>query len=125
MQDGPAAQLADGTDALGLMALVLPPDAADTSGVWLTAPRLVELCFQTAGIHEIVADHRLALPRAVRRVRFTSAPEAAQGRLWSQVQRTADGSFWARVVDDAGQQLVELEGYQTVVLEEGSSLPAS
>ena len=56
---GPAYQVlssvylrADGS-IVGTMANELPADRSNVDGVWLFAPRLIELCFQTAGVYEL------------------------------------------------------------------------
>ena len=80
----------------------------------LFAPRLVELCFQTAGIWELGTADRMALPTHVDRVsRF--APAGAATRLWAVVT-PHDGGADADVVDEAGRVHMRLEGYRTIEL---------
>ncbi len=113
----------DDVEALGLMADGLPADTDPPEAALLMEPRLIELCFQTAGLQELVADHRLALPRAIRSVRVVRrAVEASGRRLWAQAVRGPAGGFTARVLDDEGYVYVEMEGYETVTLEEGRTL---
>jgi NAD(P)-dependent dehydrogenase (short-subunit alcohol dehydrogenase family) len=114
----------DGNVAIGLLARGLPPHTAPPTAAELVQPRLVELCFQTAGLWEITRERRLALPSALRAVRLLRASgPASRRRLWAVAERQPDGSFTTRVVDDSGEVLLELVGYTTVTLEEGRSLP--
>jgi hypothetical protein len=113
-----------GDTALGLMATGLPADTSPPTAALLVEPRLVELCFQTAGLWEIVREKRLALPQSLATLRVPRRADEATGRLWAEVRRQADGAFTARVVDEAGRVFVELEGYRTVTLDEGRSLAA-
>jgi NAD(P)-dependent dehydrogenase (short-subunit alcohol dehydrogenase family) len=114
----------DGDTAWGLFARDLPPGADPPGAASLAAPRLVELCFQTAGLWEVSAKERLALPAGLRAVRVWRAEEdAGEGDLWA-VATAVDGgaSFDVRVVDDKGNVFVELLGYRTVALEGRVSL---
>jgi NAD(P)-dependent dehydrogenase (short-subunit alcohol dehydrogenase family) len=114
----------NGDTAWGLMAAPLPPNAVPVNAAGLMAPRLIELCFQTAGIQEAAAKERLALPRALDSVRvFGCEEDAASSRLWAVVRAHDEGaSFDADVVDERGRVLVELRGYRTVPLEGKVSL---
>jgi hypothetical protein len=106
----------NGRAILGRLAAPLPRDHV-AGGDTIAAPRLVELCFQTAGIWEIGATGKLALPRHVDRVTILgSPPESAQ--LTAVVTPRADGGFDARVVDESGRVYVDLEGYRTTPLGE-------
>ena len=114
----------DGDTAWGLFARDLPPGADPPGAASLVAPRLVELCFQTAGIWEVAAKERLALPAGLRAVRVWRGEEdAPEGDLWA-VATAVDGgaSFDVRVVDEKGNVFVELLGYRTVALEGRVSL---
>ena len=123
---GPAYKVLDrvrveGRSAVGLMAEDLPPNAVPESAEELIAPRLLELCFQTAGIWEVWARERLALPTSFRSViRHRGAEEAKGKRLYAlvtMVEATSDAPvFDARVVDETGNVYLELEGYRTVPL---------
>jgi NAD(P)-dependent dehydrogenase (short-subunit alcohol dehydrogenase family)/3-hydroxymyristoyl/3-hydroxydecanoyl-(acyl carrier protein) dehydratase len=113
-----------GDTALGLMATGLPADTVPATAALLVEPRLVELCFQTAGLWEIVSDKRLALPQRVGALRVHRRAAESTGPLWAEVRRQPDGAFTARVVDEAGRVFIELDGYRTVTLEEGPSLAA-
>jgi acyl transferase domain-containing protein len=81
------------------------------------SPRLIELCFQTAGLWEMGVQGRMGLPYHIDRVRLWRAAEPAERPLCAVV--TPDplgGSFAAEVVDGAGVVLVELSGYRTAAL---------
>jgi NAD(P)-dependent dehydrogenase (short-subunit alcohol dehydrogenase family) len=129
---GPAYRVLDsvtvGPDgAVGLMAEGLPPNAVPETAESLVAPRLLELCFQTAGIWEVSSRERLALPSSLGRVRPLRDPSEAGGRrLWAVVTARGGGdSFDARVVDDEGAVYLDLEGYRTVALPGRVSLPGA
>ncbi|MFI5181788.1 MAG: SDR family NAD(P)-dependent oxidoreductase [Thermoanaerobaculia bacterium] len=109
----------EGETAWGLLAKDLPPNAEPPNAPSLLAPRLIELCFQTAGIWEVSEKKRLALPAALKSVRvFGSEEDARSKRLWALVTAQDEGTaFDARVVDEAGNVFVELLGYRTVPLE--------
>ena len=69
------------------------------------APRLIELCFQTAGLWEI-AQGRMGLPQHIDRVSLFRAPELADGPLFAVVAPDLEnGSFAVEVVDISGNPL--------------------
>jgi len=81
------------------------------------APRLIELCFQTAGLWEMATLGRMGLPQYVRQVIFLRTPDLAVGGLYAVVTSNPDqGSFDADVLDSAGNRYVQLLGYRTVAL---------
>ena len=115
----------DENGAVGEMDAGLPDNHQPGDQPLAIAPRLIELCFQTAGLWEMAVQHRMGLPRHVDRVSFDRAPDAAAGPLFAVV--TADpaaGSFAADVVDQAGTRYLHLAGYRTVVVRENVDLPA-
>ena len=68
---GPAYQVLgrawlDGNRVVGQMAETLPANHQPPERPVLVAPRLIELCFQTAGLWEITAEGRMGLPQHVR-----------------------------------------------------------
>ena len=79
-------------------------------------PRLIELCFQTAGLWEIATQGRMGLPFHVDRVSVFSGALPPQGSsLYAVVTPdVANGTFDAQVIDAAGTQYVHLSGYRTV-----------
>ena len=97
------------------MAADLPADHAPGAGPLVAAPRLVELCFQTAGVAELASAGSLGLPSRVRRLEVApSAPETEGCRAIVTAGET--GGTDAIVVDGEGRVLVRLSGYETVAL---------
>ncbi|HET6439602.1 MAG TPA: SDR family oxidoreductase, partial [Anaeromyxobacter sp.] len=119
---GPAYQVLEGAHladahAVGLLRSRLPPNAKDPEAPELVAPRLVELCFQTAGVFEISRRHTFGLPAGVESLRFYRAPAKPRGRLFAEVRaRNGADTFDAHVVDGEGNVLLELSGYRTISL---------
>jgi hypothetical protein len=108
----------DAAHAVGLMAANLPPETSPAAARTLVAPRLIELCFQTAGILEMKEHERLGLPTAIRSVAVFRRPDQANGRrLYAEVWHNGSPEeYEARVVDEAGDVYVELHGYRTIAL---------
>jgi acyl transferase domain-containing protein/NAD(P)-dependent dehydrogenase (short-subunit alcohol dehydrogenase family)/acyl carrier protein len=105
--------------AIGEMAASLPNNHHPDDQPLAIAPRLIELCFQTAGIWEMAVQHRMGLPRRVNRVSLYGVPEATAGPLFAVV--TADaaaGTFNADVVDQTGIPYLHVDGYRTVAFRE-------
>jgi len=97
------------------MAIDLPPNHVPDSGT-ISGPRLVELCFQTAGMWEIGTTGAMALPMHIDRVVLaTEGPSDALHDLVAVV-RPVNGSFDAVVVDGSGRPMVAIDGYRTVQL---------
>jgi hypothetical protein len=120
---GPAYQVLErvwvkGNTAVGLMARNLPPNTSPADAASLMAPRLIELCFQTAGAWEIKTKGVMALPLGMGSVTAYRQPEDAGGlRLYARVEAVNDGeSFNAQVTDEAGNVYVQINGYRTVPL---------
>jgi Polyketide synthase dehydratase N-terminal domain len=81
------------------------------------APRLIELCFQAAGLWEMGVQGRMGLPLHIDRVSLLRPTELVEGRLYAAVTpNPGRGSFNAEVVDAAGNRYVQLSGYRTVAL---------
>ena len=81
------------------------------------APRLIELCFQTAGLWEMGTEGRMGLPLHINRVSSLLIPESADTRLYAVVTSEQDqGSFDAEVVDAKGNCYLQLNGYRTVAV---------
>jgi NAD(P)-dependent dehydrogenase (short-subunit alcohol dehydrogenase family) len=115
---GPAYQVLDhawatGAGATGLLADGLPPNHAGPADT-VTDPRLVELCFQTAGVWEIAADGSMALPTRIDRVVPGIRAAHASGPLQAQITPNGEGGFDAVVVDGEGSVVLRLEGYRTI-----------
>jgi hypothetical protein len=122
---GPAYQVVerawwDGHRIIGLMAKGLTANHLPSEMPTLTAPRLIELCFQTAGLWEMGAQGRMGLPQHIERVSpslLLVAPESADTRLYAVVTSDRDrGSFDAEVVDTKGNRYLQLSGYRTVAV---------
>ncbi|MET0227081.1 MAG: polyketide synthase dehydratase domain-containing protein, partial [Actinomycetes bacterium] len=119
---GPAYQVLErswreGDRQVGLLAAGLPEHHQPPGLPLVTAPRLLELCFQTAGVWELGTSGRLALPRHLGRVTIMAAGEPPTGRVFAVVTPGAGGeTFDAMVVDEAGRVHLRLEGYATVAL---------
>ncbi len=118
---GPAYRVLDRVESagknqvIGCMTANLPLDTTNPSHASLVGPRLIELCFQTAGVWEIGKTGQLALPAAVDQV-IVRDPSAGSGPLVAEVTANegSDGlSFSARVRDGEGKVHVELLGYRT------------
>jgi acyl transferase domain-containing protein len=96
----------------------LPPDTLAPKNSCVYSPRLIELCFQTAGVWEIGATGQLGLPAAAEKVTVFGLP-AENTKLVAEVfPRKGNGGapglcFDAHVRDAAGKVYVELKGYTT------------
>jgi len=119
---GPAYQVVerawwDGRRIVGLMAKGLHPNHLPSSLPTLMAPRLIELCFQTAGLWEMGTEGRMGLPLHINRVSSLLIPESADTGLYAVVTSGQDrGSFDAQVVDAKGNLYLQLSGYRTVAV---------
>ncbi|NWF80943.1 MAG: SDR family NAD(P)-dependent oxidoreductase, partial [Chloroflexi bacterium] len=120
---GPAYQVLDkvllaGDMAFGMLAHDLPPDSAPAEAEQLVDPRLLELCFQTAGIWEIANTDTMALPLSLETLEVYRHPDAANGAQIYAVVTAVDGgtSFDARVIDETGNVYLDLTGYRTAKL---------
>jgi hypothetical protein len=116
---GPAYQVLDRAwrdngHVVGSLAGDLPEDHEPADSPIEFVPRLIELCFQTAGVWEIGTAGRMALPTHVDRVVRYKAPKKP-GPLWAVVTNR-DGCFDVDVIDKSGRVRVRLEGYRTTEL---------
>jgi hypothetical protein len=107
----------DGTTLLGRLQQPMPELTREPTTL-LTAPRLLELCFQTAGVIEIGSTRKLGLPSRIEEVRvFAGADDAGQRSARVRVGTGTEGlRFDAVVTDDAGGVLLEVVGYHTSAL---------
>jgi NAD(P)-dependent dehydrogenase (short-subunit alcohol dehydrogenase family) len=123
---GPAYQVVekawwDGKRIIGLLAKALPPNHHPAELPTVIAPRLIELCFQTAGIWELGVQGRMGLPQHVREVSLCRTPELADVRLYAVLTPDATrGNFDVEVVDTKGNCYLRLAGYQTIALPNGA-----
>ena len=121
---GPAYQVLDaawrdGDRVVGRLAEHLPPNHWPDDAPLLVEPRLIELCFQTAGILELGTTGRLALPLRVGQVSLY--PVTDQVGPWKAVvtPRVDGRGVNAVVVDDIGHVRVAVEAYETIALPGG------
>jgi hypothetical protein len=106
--DGPAAEFA----------VDLPANHSPSDAPLQAAPRLIELCFQAAGLWEAGREGRLALPTHVSRavvLAGATGEQPTEGRFVATARPTEDG-FACVVTDAAGTVAVRLEGYRTIAL---------
>ena len=118
---GPAYQVVGSAwtgDGVSIAALApdLPPNHDPDDLPLITAPRLVELCFQTAGLWQAGREDRLALPMQVGSARVVSEPSTSAGGLQARATETEPGVFDCIVTDAEGVVVVRLDGYRTVPL---------
>jgi NAD(P)-dependent dehydrogenase (short-subunit alcohol dehydrogenase family)/acyl carrier protein len=125
---GPAYQVLEaasvnGDQAVGLYAENLLPNSEPAEAASIMMPRLIELCFQTAGLWEMKTKGVMALPLGIGSVTAYRQPETASGRLYAVVRAVENGvSFDAEVVDEQGRVYAALRGYHTVQLPGSVSL---
>jgi NAD(P)-dependent dehydrogenase (short-subunit alcohol dehydrogenase family) len=107
-------RLASG-QVLGTMRTPLPSDTTNPNSTSMVGPRLVELCFQTAGVWEIGQTGQMGLPSVVERVTvFDPAPNGKTVVAELQARPVGDAlSFDMRVRDDEGKVYLTVEGYRT------------
>ncbi len=117
---GPAYQVLekawwDGQRMIGLLAKDLPGNHHPSNLPTLIAPRLIELCFQTAGLWEMGMQDRMGLPHHLDCVSSSPVQEPFIARMYAVVTPgPVQGAFQAEVVDAKGNQYVHLRGYRTV-----------
>lgn len=104
----------EGGRVVGEMSAALPPNHAPAELPLAFAPRLLELCFQTAGLHDLTTTGTMGLPNRVARVRLLRA-DAGVGRLFALVTPGDDG-YDATVTDEQGVVLMAVEGYRTCAM---------
>jgi acyl transferase domain-containing protein/NAD(P)-dependent dehydrogenase (short-subunit alcohol dehydrogenase family) len=119
---GPAYQVVqkawwNGKQIVGLMADKLTSNHSPAEFATVTAPRLIELCFQTAGIWEMGIDTRMGLPLHIDRLIMSPHLSESVIPLYAVVTRKPEqNSFDAEVVDGSGNRLLLLSGYHTISL---------
>jgi hypothetical protein len=120
---GPAYQVVeqawwDGARITGLMARTLPGNHHPPDLPTVMSPRLIELCFQSAGLWELAVQGQLGLPLHVEEVCVLRSPELAAGPLYAVVT-PQPSQFDVEVMDANGNIYVQLKGYRTVALPGG------
>ncbi len=119
---GPAYQVVerawrDGDRMVGQMAAGLPGNHEPATLPTVVGPRLIELCFQTAGLWQLSERGEMGLPLYVHEVRVWQVPEPGNGRFYAVVTpHPEQQSFDAEVVDAAGNCCIQLSAYKTVAL---------
>ena len=104
---GPAYQVLDTAwrdngVVVGRMREQLPDDRQPADLEMVTEPRLVELCFQTAGVWQIGTTGRMGLPQHIDELECVRSADAVEGRLHAVVSpRDGGKSFDAHVTDEA------------------------
>lgn len=118
---GPAYQVVESAwneDGSSVAALAdpLPDNHVPNDLPLTTAPRLVELCFQAAGLWQAGREDRLALPMRVDSAQVLIDPSTAKGALHARADEIEPGVFDCVVVDAEGTVVVRLDGYRTIGL---------
>jgi acyl transferase domain-containing protein/NAD(P)-dependent dehydrogenase (short-subunit alcohol dehydrogenase family) len=119
---GPAYQVVerawwDGNKIVGLMKNNLPPNHSPLDLPTIVSPRLIELCFQTAGIWEMGIEGRMGLPQHIDRVSILRTPDSSEEPLYAVVTpNPSQGSFDVEVVDSKGTCYLRLNHYRTVAV---------
>jgi hypothetical protein len=120
---GPAYQVLasswrSGKKVVGKFAKSLPANHLPETNSVLAMSRLIELCFQTAGIWEMGKSERLGLPYAIDEVQVLRQSDDSKGSFTAIVTPLADGSFDGSIVDSKGNVCIVLRGYRTMALPE-------
>ena len=118
---GPAYQVLrrvwrEGDHVVGELAAPLPANHIPPEQPICIAPRLIELCFQTAGIWEMGTTGRLALPQRIAAVEALALPAGETVPTFAVVTPKDGDGFDAEVVAGDGRVILRLRGYRTVVL---------
>jgi hypothetical protein len=103
-------------DVIGHFASGLPSNHEPTKRSTLVMPRLIELCFQTAGIWDLAAKQRMGLPSSISEVRVLRAATGEDADFFSVVTPESNGAFDAYVVDKGGSVYLTIRGYRTMEL---------
>jgi len=113
----------DGARMTGLMAKNLPGNHHPPDLPTIMSPRLIELCFQSAGLWELAFQGQLGLPQHVEEVCVLRSPEIAAGPLYALVT-PQPSQFEVEVIDADGNIYLQLKGYGTVALPRGADANA-
>jgi len=119
---GPAYQVLgqawrDGDRIVGQLAKDLRENHVPSELPLAIAPRLIELCFQTAGLWEMSALGRLGLPHFIEEVALFRALETAPQELYAVVTPSTNAEkFDAEIIDKEGNRYLHLTGYRTIAL---------
>jgi hypothetical protein len=116
---GPAYQVVEnswrsGKEVFGLFNESLPANHRPEDRATVADPRLIELCFQTAGLYELAGKSKMGLPYQIGKVEFFDPPAAEGGHLKAAVTSAGEDRFDAQVIDDDGRVYIRLQGYRTM-----------
>jgi hypothetical protein len=106
----------DGIRMVGLLSRQLPENHQPSSRPTIIGPRLIELCFQTAGLWEMATQGRMGLPLHIDQVRVWPYPDSLPDQVFAVVTPIPEDGFDAYVVDSAGKRYAEITGYRTVAV---------
>jgi 3-oxoacyl-(acyl-carrier-protein) synthase/NAD(P)-dependent dehydrogenase (short-subunit alcohol dehydrogenase family) len=100
---------------IGLYSETLPANHEPFELPTIVVPRLIELCFQTAGLWELGTTGKMGLPQHVDRIRLFGGKSSQQHPLYAMARpSTRDASLDIEIVDASGSCLMEVRGYRTV-----------
>jgi NAD(P)-dependent dehydrogenase (short-subunit alcohol dehydrogenase family)/acyl carrier protein len=129
---GPAYQVLDSAwgngpgTVIGRLADELPANHEPKELPTKMAPRLIELCFQTAGMYELGVDDRFGLPSRIRRVQKLKEASPADKPFFTIVRHSESGpGFDADVVDESGDVYFRLTDYRTSELPDAAGALAT
>ena len=96
----------------------MPDECSPAERRTIIGPRLIELCFQTAGLWEIAAQDKMGLPWQVESVTWLRHPEFAAQSFYAVVTPHPEHeSFDAEVIDGEGNRYLQLAGYRTAAMQ--------
>jgi acyl carrier protein/NAD(P)-dependent dehydrogenase (short-subunit alcohol dehydrogenase family) len=115
---GPAYQVVEqawkkGANIIGRFDRKIPANHNPEEMEIMANPRLIELCFQTAGIWEMGALNRMGLPAHIGDLIIYTTPVDSRKHMFAVVQENK-GSYDARVMDNQGNVYLELTAYRTI-----------
>jgi len=118
---GPAYQVIEaawraGDSSVATLSDPLPDNHAPSELALVTAPRLIELCFQAAGLWQAGRYDQLALPRHVGSSETFAESPAPGTRVHAVAREASPGVHECVVVDDTGTVYARLGGYETIAL---------
>ena len=105
----------DGLTAVSRLTRGLPP-IVEPARPSITAPLLIELCLQTAGLWDLAAGNGMTIPRSIERIRRCSDVDSDASPLFAVVESGADEAgprFDAKVMDDEGRVHLTVDGYRS------------
>ena len=100
--------------AIGEMSIALPVDHQPEEQPLSVVPRLIELCFQTAGLWEMSMQHRMGLPWQVERVSFYRTPQPGEVPVAIVTPAPSGDAYAADVIDQHGNPYIQVSGYRTI-----------